>query len=48
LKTRHYSPHTVANYELDLRLFFALIEKPPSQVTWRDVDRFLHQQQRQG
>lgn len=48
LKTRHYSPHTVANYELDLRLFFALIEKPPSQVTWRDVDRFLQQQHRQG
>ena len=48
LKTRHYSPHTVANYELDLRLFFALIEKPPSQVTWRDVDCFLQQQHRQG
>lgn len=47
LKTRHYSPHTVANYELDLRLFFALIEKPPSQVTWRDVDSFLQQQHRQ-
>ncbi len=48
LKTRHYSPHTVANYELDLRLFFALIEKPPSQVTWHDVDCFLQQQHRQG
>jgi site-specific recombinase XerD len=48
LKTRHYSPHTVANYELDLRLFFALIEKPPSQVTWRDVDCFLQKQHRQG
>jgi site-specific recombinase XerD len=48
LKTRHYSPHTIANYELDLRLFFALIEKPPAQVTWRDVDCFLQQQHRQG
>ena len=48
LKTRHYSPHTVANYELDLRLFFALVEKPPAQVTWRDVDCFLQQQHRQG
>jgi len=48
LKTRHYSPHTIANYELDLRLFFALIEKPPAQVTWRDVDCFLQQQHGQG
>jgi len=48
LKTRRYSPHTVANYELDLRLFFALIEKPPAQITWRDVDCFLQQQHRQG
>ncbi len=48
LQTRHYSPHTVANYELDLRLFFALIDKPPAQITWRDVDCFLQQQHRQG
>jgi site-specific recombinase XerD len=48
LKTRHYSPHTVANYELDLRLFFALVEKPPAEVAWRDVDCFLQQQHRQG
>ncbi len=27
LKTRHYSLHTVANYELDLRLFFRLDRK---------------------
>jgi site-specific recombinase XerD len=46
LKTRHYSPHTVSNYELDLRLFFALIEKPPKEVTWQDIDRFLQQQHR--
>lgn len=46
LKTRHYSPHTVSNYELDLRLFFALIEKPPQEVTWQDIDRFLQEQHR--
>lgn len=44
LKTRNYSPHTVSNYELDLRLFFALIEKLPKEVTWQDIDRFLQQQ----
>ncbi len=44
LKTRHYSPHTVSNYELDLCLFFALIEKPPKEVTWQDIDCFLQQE----
>src|SRR5829696_3282970 len=48
LRTRNYSPHTVSNYGLDLRLFFADIPKAPGQVTWRDVDRFVARQHAQG
>jgi site-specific recombinase XerD len=48
LRRRNYSPHTVINYGLDLRLFFADIPKAPGEVTWRDVDRFLTRQHAQG
>ena len=48
LRRRNYSPHTVCNYELDLRLFFADTPKAPGQVTWRDVDHFLARQHAQG
>jgi hypothetical protein len=48
LRRRNYSPHTVCNYGLDLRLFFADIPKVPGQVTWRDVDRFVARQHEQG
>jgi site-specific recombinase XerD len=48
LRARHYSPHTVLNYELDLRLFFGAAGKEPDEVTWRDVDRFIVQQHERG
>ena len=48
LRRRNYSPHTVCNYGLDLRLFFADIPKVPGQVTWRDVDRFVALQHAHG
>lgn len=48
LSVRNYSPHTVANYAIDLRLFFAQARERPRKVTWRHVDRFIAQQQAQG
>jgi site-specific recombinase XerD len=48
LRTRHYSRHTIESYALDLQLFFEEIQKPVSQITWRDVDHFIAQQHRQG
>ena len=48
LRVRNYSPHTVGNYAIDLRLFFARSRKRPQQVTWRDVDRFIAGQHEEG
>jgi hypothetical protein len=45
LSTRNYSPHTVESYALDLGLFFAAGDKAVAQITWRDIDRFIEQQQ---
>lgn len=48
LQMRNYSPHTISNYQLDLHLFFALIEKQPQQITGPDVDRFVRHQHQKG
>lgn len=48
LRLRNYSPHTVASYALDLRLFAATLEKPLRQVSWREVERFIQSQHEQG
>lgn len=48
LKLRNYSRHTVESYRIDLRLFFATTDKSLRQVSWREVDRFIEQQHKQG
>lgn len=48
LESRNYSRHTVENYRIDLRLFFAGIDKPLGQVCWREIDRFIERQHSQG
>jgi site-specific recombinase XerD len=48
LRVRNYSPHTVANYAIDLRLFFAQAGKRPKQATWRDIDGFIAGQHAEG
>lgn len=48
LRVRNYSPHTVENYHIDLRLFFAVAGKSPERVTWRDVDLFVSGQHEKG
>ncbi|MBI3951367.1 MAG: tyrosine-type recombinase/integrase [Acidobacteria bacterium] len=48
LRRRNYSPHTMENYALDLRLFFDQVNKPVKEISWRDVDRFIQQQHDQG
>ncbi len=47
---RRKSPHTttVVHYTNDLKLFFAWADKPPDQITLRDVDAFIEHSQQQG
>jgi site-specific recombinase XerD len=47
LRARNYSAHTIENYAIDLRLFFAVSNKTIAEITWRDVDRFIEQQHQQ-
>lgn len=48
LRTRNYAAHTIANYALDLQLFFATCEnKAVAQLTWREIDHFIAQQHQQ-
>ncbi len=48
LQRRHYAAHTLANYTLDLQLFFATCPQPLTQVSFRDIERFIDQQYHQG
>ena len=48
LQRRHYAAHTLANYKLDLHLFFATCPQPLVQVSFRDIERFIDQQYHQG
>src|ERR1044071_2917869 len=48
LRNRNYSRHSIESYALDLQLFFAEIQKPVSQITWRQVDHFIEQQHAKG
>jgi site-specific recombinase XerD len=48
LERRQFSAHTVANYRLDVRLFFAEVAVPLAQLSYREVDQFVEQQHRQG
>src|SRR4030095_15463798 len=48
LERRQFSTHTVANYTLDLRLFFAESAVPLAQVSYREVDQFVERQHQQG
>jgi len=47
---RRKSPHTstAVHYTNDLELFFAWADKPPDQITLRDVDAFIEHSQQQG
>jgi site-specific recombinase XerD len=48
LQRRNYSEHTLNNYILDLQVFFAAIDKPFHQVSFREIDRFIDHQHHQG
>jgi len=48
LERRQFSAHTVANYTLDLRLFFAEVSVPLAQVSFREVDQFVERQHHYG
>src|SRR4029450_12091636 len=48
LERRQFSAHTVANYTLDLRLFFAEVPVPLAQVSFREVDQFVEHQHHHG
>jgi site-specific recombinase XerD len=44
LQRRHYAAHTLANYTLDLQLFFAACPQPLAQVSFQDIEQFLEWQ----
>jgi site-specific recombinase XerD len=48
LQRRHYSVHTLDSYTLDLHLFGRDLEMPLEQISFREVDRFIDTQHRQG
>jgi site-specific recombinase XerD len=48
LQRRHYSPHTLDSYTLDLQVFFAASDQPLERISFREVDRFIDAQHQQG
>ena len=48
LQRRHYSPHTLESYTLDLQVFFAGSDEPLERISFREVDRFIDAQHQQG
>ena len=48
LERQQFSAHTVANYTLDLRLFFAEVPVPLAQISFREVDQFVERQHHHG
>ena len=48
LERRNYASHTVENYSLDLRLFFADHPRPPATITHQDVEHFVESQHAQN
>lgn len=48
LQRRNYSAHTLDNYTFDLQLFFAAIDRPMHQVSFREIDGFIDHQHHQG
>src|SRR5215470_5222551 len=48
LERRQFSAHTIANYTLDLRLFFTEVAVPLAHVSFREVDQFVEHQHRRG
>jgi site-specific recombinase XerD len=48
LARRQFSPHTVASYTSDLRLFFAEIAVPLARVSFHEVDQFVERQHEHG
>src|ERR1044072_1909406 len=48
LQMRNYSRHTISNYAIDLRLFFAEIVKALREISWREIDQFIEHQHGQG
>jgi site-specific recombinase XerD len=48
LQRRSYSMHTLESYTLDLHLFFAELDNPLEQITFREVDWFIDTQHQHG
>lgn len=48
LQRRHYSPHTIESYTLDLQVFFAGSDELLDRISFREVDRFIDAQHQQG
>jgi site-specific recombinase XerD len=48
LQRRHYSPHTLERYTLDLQVFFAGSDEPLERISFREVDRLIDAHHQQG